>query len=191
MSVSKFLCFRILSTSLLGLMFAACNFSTDHTVTIKDETGLTDKELDVDVDIDVGDTYQAINTLAKIEPAIESDNAYFTNAERDRNHFWNFYEDELFPCSHSTLANMPYSEPHWYFAVGCQFTSFSCGETGWYEQVHNDFFLVEIVSVGEHIDPTNCLGAGTHLCEFKLKKASGEVGGFDYHCEPTDEELEI
>jgi hypothetical protein len=169
----------------------ACKIETDHTIRVKDETGKTDKGIDIDVDITVGSGYKPINTLAKIEPAVESDTAFFSNQEKIKNWSWNWYEDPLYSCASSTLANMPFGNPHWYFAVGCQFTSFSCNEIGWYEQVHNDFFLVEITNVGGHIDPKNCLGAGTHLCEFKVKKGKNDAGAFDYHCEKTDEELSL
>lgn len=185
-----FKCFsiKILPIALATLALAACNFSTDHTVTIKDETGLTDKEVDLEVDVDIGESYVAITRIDEIEPAIEDDNAYFTNYERDRNWLWNYYDHALEPCHSSTLANMPFTEPHWYFATGCQFTSFSCNEIGWYEQVHNDFFLLEITNVGGHVDPKNCLGKGTYLCEFAVGKNSEK---FEFHCEPTEEELGI
>lgn len=172
-------------TSLLTL--SGCKLETEHTIKVDGEVSVDDDSADADISVDYGDDYGPINTLAKIEPAIEADAAFFSNQERYHNWLWNDSPNQL-PCDSTTLGNMPFSQPHWYFSLGCQFTSFSCGEVGWYEQVHNDFFLIEITHVAEHVDPKNCLGKGTYLCEFARDKHPEK---FDYNCEPTDEELEL
>lgn len=174
----------------LGLSFTACKFETEHTINDnRDKNKEKNKNKNnLEADEESDDQFR-ITSVSQIALAVENDASYFTNDEKDYN--WHWYGDTAGAhgnCQEMAFAARTFDDPEWVFNVGCQFVNTQCNESGWYEQVHHDFLLVQIVNIGEHINPTNCLGSGTYLCEFALDDRRENT---IYNCEPTDDEVTI
>lgn len=179
---------RIILTTLatLSLSLAGCKIETEHTVTARDERGGNEENRN-NADSDVAEEDRvAITSVAQIAEAVENDQTYFANADKLDNWLWSgLNANGSGDCGDTTMVNQAFTDPNYQFAVGCQFTNPQCNEIGWYEQVHDDFLLIEITVKGEHVDPQNCLGVGKFLCEISMDE---DQEGFAYNCEATTDE---
>lgn len=178
---------RIILTAVtaLSLSLVGCKIETEHTVTARDERGGNEQNRNnADSDVDEQDRV-AITSVAQIADAVENDQTYFANADKVDNWLWSgLNANGAGDCGDTTMVNQAFGDPNYQFGLGCQFTNMQCNETGWYEQVHDDFLLIEVTFKGDHVDPQNCLGEGTYLCEIAMDEGQED---FAYNCEATDE----